>query len=384
MLRVRMRNMALIAALLLVASACGESGSEKASTASEESRTAESDSSEESSADGESTSEETTGDSNVPLEATGPVAEIDGETIGADAFNEVVQKQFGNSPRPVPKSLAKRLKGKLITRMVEKHLLEREIEEAGVEVSDEETEKEMERFKEQFPNEKAYEKFLSSRQMDKEQLEDKVKKDVKLKKMLEEKRDVQVTEKEAKEHYENNIDRYKQPEQVKARHILIKAEKEADKKEAKKRAEELAKKARKKGTDFAKLAEKNSEGPSAKKGGDLGYFARDRMVGAFAEKAFGMKKGEISDPVETRFGYHVIKREGHREAKTESFESVKEEIVSKLEREKFQKAVDSYVEELRNNAEITEKPENVEVRASGREPGRLPGKGGKKMKIKGN
>jgi parvulin-like peptidyl-prolyl isomerase len=85
--------------------------------------------------------------------------------------------------------------------------------------------------------------------------------------------------------------------QVKASHILVKTESEA-----RKILEQL-----KDGASFAKLAEEKSECPSRKKGGDLGWFSRGKMVREFEKAAFSLKKGETSDPVKTQFGYHIIK-----------------------------------------------------------------------------
>ncbi|MCA9629349.1 MAG: peptidyl-prolyl cis-trans isomerase [Myxococcales bacterium] len=101
---------------------------------------------------------------------------------------------------------------------------------------------------------------------------------------------------------------------VTASHILIgykgaqRAKSDRSKEEAKKLADKIAKEAKAKGADFAALAKKYSEGPSAPRGGDLGPFSRGRMVKPFSDAAFDLKVGDVSDPVETPFGYHIIKR----------------------------------------------------------------------------
>lgn len=370
--------------VLLVAGACGKSASDRSAEAAAESRSENGEDAEKQNKQksAEAGTEEKSGGSELPLEATGPVAVVDGEEIGADEFNEIIETKFGGAGRPLPRAMAEQMKSKIVSSLVDKHLIERELESADVEASEEEVQKEVKRFKERLPNPEAYEKFLERRGMSEEEFKERIRKDVKLKNLLRDRQGIEVTEEEARKHYDDNIDRYKEPEKVKARHILIKAEGEADEKEAKKRAKELAEKARKEGTDFAELAREHSEGPSASKGGDLGSFARDRMVDAFADKAFSMKEGEISDPVQTKFGYHVIKHEGHKEASTESFDSVKEDIVSKLERKKFRNAVDQFVAKLREDAEITEKPDNVQVNAPERSGGMMKGGGLKGKKLK--
>lgn len=128
-------------------------------------------------------------------------------------------------------------------------------------------------------------------------------------------------------------------EEVKARHILV-----ANEDDAKAIIEEL-----KKGGDFAKLAAEKSTGPSGSSGGDLGYFTADAMVPAFSEAAFAMKAGEFTEvPVQTQFGWHVIKVEDRRAVQPPSFEQVQPQLAQDMTREILTKAV----EELRSGVEI--------------------------------
>ena len=143
---------------------------------------------------------------------------------------------------------------------------------------------------------------------------------------------IKISEKEIQSFYEYNADKYNQPKQVKARHILFKFDQnDSDevKNDAKKRALTVLEKARK-GEDFAGLAKEYSEGPSKSQGGDLGYFGAGQMETPFEEAAFALKKGEISDLVQTRFGYHIILVEDIKEADTTPLEKVREEIVATL------------------------------------------------------
>jgi len=305
--------------------------------------------------------------SELPLTAEGPVAKIDGQTIGAEEFNAVVRRRFGNTRRPVPEPMAEKLKTQILSALVEQHLLKREIERSEIAVSEDEIDEEMKKFSEKFPNERARKQFLEGRGLTESDLRENLRRDAKLRKLLRRERGVEVTEEEARTHYDENIEAFREPEKVKARHILVEVGEQGDRQAAKSQARELVERARKGETSFADLAREHSDGPSAKKGGDLGYFARDRMVEAFAEEVFSMEDGEISGPVETKFGFHVIKREDSREANTESFESAKSKIVSKLEREKFRKATDEYISDLRGEAEIEEKPGNIRVTTEGRE-----------------
>ncbi len=110
-----------------------------------------------------------------------------------------------------------------------------------------------------------------------------------------------TTQKDLKEFYENNKNNFKTPPQLKARHILVKTKEEA---EAIIKSLESSKDVK---SDFIKLAQEKSIGPSGKSGGDLGWFPLDRMVPEFSEAADRLKKGEFTkEPVKTQFGYHVI------------------------------------------------------------------------------
>jgi len=143
---------------------------------------------------------------------------------------------------------------------------------------------------------------------------------------------VKPTDREIKDYYEYNINTFSEPKQVKARHILFKLSQdasEAEEKEVKERATKVLEEA-KQGKDFAELAEKFSEGPTKAKGGDLGYFSEGQMAKPFEVAAFKMKKGEISELVRTRFGYHIIKVEDIKEARTKSLDEVREQIVKTL------------------------------------------------------
>ncbi|MBU1002401.1 MAG: SurA N-terminal domain-containing protein [Proteobacteria bacterium] len=123
-----------------------------------------------------------------------------------------------------------------------------------------------------------------------------------------------VSAEDIRAYYDAHQDEFLRPEQVRARHILLKLDADAPEKEVQEvRAKLLRLKARlSKGTTFEALATKNSEGPSKATGGDLGWFSRGMMVGPFEETAFALAPGEVSEPVRTKFGWHLIKLEEHR------------------------------------------------------------------------
>ena len=166
---------------------------------------------------------------------------------------------------------------------------------------------------------------------------------------------VNVTDAEAEDFYKKNPDAFKKPEEVRASHILVKVEKDAKPEvveEKKKAAQAIADRV-KKGEDFAKLAKELSEDPSAKQNsGDLDFFSKEQMVPEFSKAAFAMKKDEISDPVRSDFGFHVIKVTDHKDAETVTLEKAKPQLVAYLTRQKKQEEIQKVVADVRAKADV--------------------------------
>ena len=148
-----------------------------------------------------------------------------------------------------------------------------------------------------------------------------------------------VTDKALHDVYDDAAKQMSGDIEIHARHILVDSQDEAKK---------IADEARKPGADFADLAKKNSKDPGAADGGDLGFFTKDQMVPEFSEAAFKLEPGQISDPVKTQFGWHVIKVEEKRPRKAPDFDQVKSQLESFVTR----KAQADYIEKLRQTAKI--------------------------------
>jgi peptidyl-prolyl cis-trans isomerase C len=153
-----------------------------------------------------------------------------------------------------------------------------------------------------------------------------------------------TTDDAMKKVYEEATKQISGEQEVHARHILVETEDEAKAIE-----EEL-----KKGADFAELAKKKSKDPGSSDGGDLGFFTKDQMVPEFANVAFSLEPGKISDPVKSQFGWHVIKVEEKRNRKAPDFDQVKSQVETYVTR----KAQADFVTKLREAAKIerTDKP----------------------------
>ncbi|MCY6485737.1 peptidylprolyl isomerase [Clostridium aestuarii] len=148
---------------------------------------------------------------------------------------------------------------------------------------------------------------------------------------------VEVTDKEVEEFYEANKEKFKTPETVAAKHILVETEESA---------KEISEKI-KNGMAFEEAATEFSTCPSKAQGGSLGKFGRGQMVPEFEEAAFSLEAGVVSEPVKTQFGYHLIKVEGKEESTVQAFDQVKDQLKNQLAQEKQSTRYMEFVEELK-------------------------------------
>jgi len=167
------------------------------------------------------------------------------------------------------------------------------------------------------------------------------------------KKSIVVAEADLKSYYDQNVQRLSGKEERRASHILIASPKsapEADRQKAKSRANELAAQVKKSPDSFADVARKNSQDPgSAPAGGDLDFFARDAMVKPFSDAAFAMKKGDVSDVVESEFGYHIIRLTDIKAPQQRSFEEMKPELEADIKKQQAQKKFTETAEGFTNS-----------------------------------
>lgn len=175
-------------------------------------------------------------------------------------------------------------------------------------------------------------------------------------------KDVKLTDEELKKWYDNHLSQFKDPEERQARHILVSVEQGASKESkdaARKRAEELLAKVKANPAEFPKIAKEFSDDKaSAEKDGDLGFFRIDAMAEPFAKAAFALKEGQISDIVETKFGYHIIEVTGIHAEKLQPFEEAKALVTQAAMQDAANKRFDAARQELSTLA--YEKPSTFE------------------------
>jgi len=288
-----------------------------------------------------------------------PVAKVNGETITRaelDRSLTAVRQRAAMSGRSLSNEQLSKLKSQTLERLIGAELLYQESQKEGIKIDEEQVQKEFEKWKKRFPSDADYKKVLKELHVTETDVKDGIKKSLCIRKFVDEKfkEKTKIPDKEVKAFYDQHPDFFKQPEQVKARHILIKVApdaKESEKEEALKKIKGIQEK-QKGGKDFAELAKEYSEGPTASKGGELGYFKREQMAKPFSDAAFALEPGQVSDVVKTRYGYHLIKVEEKKPASTAPYESVKEIFAQYLKQQKMTEEIKTYVDKLKEESKI--------------------------------
>lgn len=286
----------------------------------------------------------------------GNVAMVNGTPITQAEFDRSMgfaSRQSSRMGRPVDEG---QMKEEALDQLIGRELLYQESKKAGIQIDDKTVDERMAQWKKQFPTEDDYKKALKEINLTEDLLTSDMKKGLLIEKFITDKfvNTTTVSEKEIKDFYDSHPEMFKQPEQVKASHILIKVKPDAtqsEQDEALKKIKEVQEK-HKKGENFAELAKAYSECPSSSQGGDLGYFGRGQMAPPFEAAAFAMKPGEVSDIVKTAFGYHLIKVTDKKPESTLSFDQIKERLGQYLKQDKVQKEVKESVDRLRKEGKV--------------------------------
>ena len=295
-----------------------------------------------------------------PAKKAGEVAAlVNGQPIIAAAVQGEIKGILGRfqeqGRKPSEAEMAS-IRETVLEKMVKLELLSQESKKAGIAVSSADIENELKGYKKGFPDDKAFAKALGAAGITEAELRKQISKNLAIQKFIDTKfkGKAQVTEQEAKDFYNNNQDKFKQPEMAHARHILITAketEPKADKDRKRAKLVQIQKQL-KGGADFAELAKQSSDCPSKERGGDLGFFPRGQMVKPFDQAVFKMMPGEVSDIVETEFGYHLIRLEEKKPAKTVSFDEAKAKINAYLTQEKVTANIEAFLAEAKGKATI--------------------------------
>jgi peptidyl-prolyl cis-trans isomerase C len=258
--------------------------------------------------------------------------------------------------RQVPDVQVPVLRNEILDSLIDQELLYQDSQKQHMQVDKKAVDEKYDEIKKRFKTEQEFKDAIAKMDVTEAEIRSQLKKGLAIDELLKTKvvKDIQVTEEEAKKYYDEHTDQFKQAEQVKASHILIKVAPDANdekKTEAKNKIAAVQERL-KKGEDFATVAKESSEGPSKSSGGDLGFFQRGQMDKAFEEVAFALEPGTVSDVVETRFGYHIIKVDEKKPETTLSFSDEKDKIEQFLKQQKTREKIEAYLEVLRKKAKI--------------------------------
>ncbi len=286
-------------------------------------------------------------------------AVVNGSVIPLKAFNGQVQaiiQQYAGQGINIPEDQLGDLKLKIINNLVDQELIYQDAVAKGIKVSDEAVAAQLDAIKGQFPDEATYLNVLSSQGMTEEAVRNDIGKSLLVEDYVTGKFGplIKIEESDIIDFYTENSQYFSTPEQVRASHILIKVEPDAEesvKKDALSRINEI--KARlESGEEFSELARTMSEGPSNVNGGDLGTFGRGQMVKSFEDVVFAMNVGDVSDVVETQFGYHLIRLTSKNAPGSVPLEEVKGQISDHLKQLKMAEMINGYVATIKPDAVI--------------------------------
>lgn len=260
------------------------------------------------------------------MNAEESVATVNGETIEKEELYDLLVSQYGEDA---------------LDSLITSKIVQLEAEKNDIEVSQEDIDDELASYYNQYDGEEGFQSALEGSGMTIADFKEDVEEYLAMNQLLKDR--ISVTDEEKEAYFEENKESFNQPEQVTARHILTETKEEAqtvlDKLEE--------------GEDFADLAaEYSTDDTTSGSGGDLGTFGEGEMVEAFDEAAFFLEDGEVSDPVETEYGFHIIEVTDHTNEKESVYEDVEDEVTDALNDSKLNEEYSVWLEEKMTEYEI--------------------------------
>lgn len=292
----------------------------------------------------------------VPDVLPDPVARVNGQPIARAELERAIRNLELNVGGNIPAERRAEIYRGVLDQLIDVKLLELEAAARNIKASDDEVIAGINEMRSQAPDPQAFTKALSERQMSEADLRAEARQRLTVDKLLvaEVEPKAAVTPQDIEAFYKQNPQFFMQPESVRASHILIKVEDGTGddvKQAARTRAQDLLRQV-KNGGDFGALAQQHSQDGSAPGGGDLGFFPRGQMVKAFEDAAFSLKPGEVSDLVESEFGFHIIKVTDHRTARTVPLAEVNDRIAMALRQQKQQELAQQFVQSLKAKGKV--------------------------------
>jgi peptidyl-prolyl cis-trans isomerase C len=292
----------------------------------------------------------------VPPQLPEIVARVNGEAISGKDLDDAVKAVAGRAG-PIPPDERDRVYRGVLDNMIGYRLIIQEAKARKIAVPDAELDAQVAQIRAQFPSEAQFQQALTAQKTTLEAVRSDTRDEMSAEKLVESAiaDKVAVKPETVTDFYQKNQDKFQQGPRVRASHILIGIPQNADaatKQQAKAKAEALLKDL-KSGKDFAATAKANSQDPgSAPSGGDLGYFEQGQMVPPFEQAAFALKTGEMSEIVETQFGYHIIKLADKQDSRVVPLDEAKQQIEQYLTEQNRHAQTELFVNGLKAKAKI--------------------------------
>jgi parvulin-like peptidyl-prolyl isomerase len=296
-------------------------------------------------------------------------ARVNGEPILKKDFEEQVDRnmaRYRGQNHQLPPSIEVRIRESVLRRMIDDMMIAQKAKELKVAVTPEEMATKFQEYKSRFRTDQAFQDYLTRSKNTEEAMKQDLERNMLRDRVVENMSGtIDVTDDEINKYYEENKARFLERDQVKASRIVIRAATEGQdptkvdpkavekaKKEAQRKAQAIAVKAAAASADFAALAKESSQGPEASRGGDLGWFARGRMPPEFDNVAFNLEAGKVSNVVETKTGFEIIKVWEKKAERQRPLDEVKENIKNSLLARKRNEKRREILRDLKANAKI--------------------------------
>ncbi len=293
----------------------------------------------------------------IPAVLPDVIARVNGRTVTKAEFEVALKNVEAQAGGPIPADRRDGIYRQVLDQVVAFRLLVQESAARKIPVPETEVAARVGEIRKQFPDEQAFKTALAQRQTTPAELATDIRDQLAAMKVVEAAvtPTVVVSDQQISEFYTKNPERFQQPEAVRTSHVLVRVPEKADAaaRRAARAEADRVRAAAFKGEDFAALARRHSQDQgSAVNGGDLGFVVRGQTIPAFEEAAFGLKPGQVSQVVETTFGFHVIKAGEHRAARTVPLDEVKGEVTEFLKQQQMQEKTAAFVERLKANGKV--------------------------------
>lgn len=325
------------------------------------------------------------------------IIEVDGKVITKAEFEKAIDKELDNSPfkafggadnfiKSDDNLMYVVYKEKVVKELIVKALIDAEIDKRGIKVTEDDIKAEMKSIIDRVGSKEELNKTLKTRGISNDEFTEDLKTQIRIKKLINTLSNISISDNDAQKYYNQNINKFKHPEQVRASHILISsdllqlikqikaknknissedlnAKIEKIQAEQKAKAEAILKEVKANPDKFEKIAiQKSDDKVSGERGGELGFFSRSDMVPEFSKAAFAMKPNTISNElVRTNYGYHIIKVTDRIEAGTTPFAKVKDDVKFYLETQEQVKVLKNLTDSLMKTAKIVYIDESYDV-----------------------